>query len=53
MAATVQLSVPIIAAGGGVLFMPETITARLMLASVLMLGGLILALLSPRRRTSS
>jgi drug/metabolite transporter (DMT)-like permease len=41
-AAVVQLSVPVIAALGGVLFMSETITLRLLLASALTLGGILL-----------
>ncbi len=49
MAATVQLSVPIIAAVGGVLFMAEGITERLVLSSVLILGGVGMASLSGRR----
>ncbi|MDD9942435.1 MAG: DMT family transporter [Myxococcales bacterium] len=47
-AATVQLTVPVIAAVGGVLFMSETVTARLLIASVLILGGVMLAL-TPHR----
>lgn len=43
-AATVQLSVPVIAALGGVLWMGEVITARLVVASLLILGGVALAL---------
>jgi drug/metabolite transporter (DMT)-like permease len=44
LAATVQLSVPIIAAAGGIVFMGETVTRRLLVASVLVLGGVALAL---------
>lgn len=43
-AATVQLSVPIIAALGGALLLAEPFTARLALASALTLGGVALAL---------
>jgi drug/metabolite transporter (DMT)-like permease len=39
MAATVQLSVPVLAAAGGVLFLGEPITLRLTLASAAILGG--------------
>lgn len=39
-AATVQLSVPAIAAAGGVLLLGETITLRLVLASAAILGGI-------------
>ena len=53
IAATVQLSVPVVAAAGGIVFMAETITMRLMIASALILGGVMLALLSPRRGATS
>ena len=39
-AASVQLMVPVLAAGGGILFLGETITLRLVLASVAVLGGI-------------
>ena len=45
-AATVQLSVPLIAAFGGVLFLSETITPRLVAASAAILGGIALVLTS-------
>jgi len=48
VAATVQLSVPVIAAVGGVIFMSEAVTLRLAIASGLILGGVALALLSRR-----
>jgi len=48
-AATVQLTVPVLAALGGVVFLAETISARLLLASVLVLGGVTLAVLGRRR----
>jgi drug/metabolite transporter (DMT)-like permease len=41
-AASVQLSVPVIAALGGIIFLGESITPRLSLASVAVLGGLAL-----------
>lgn len=41
-AATVQLSVPVIAAIGGVIFLGEAITLRLVLSSVGILGGIAL-----------
>jgi len=47
-AATVQLSVPVIAALGGVLFLGETITLRLALASIAILGGIALVILERR-----
>jgi len=43
-AATVQLSVPLLAAFGGVLFLSEPITPRLAAASVAILGGIALVL---------
>ena len=43
-AATVQLSVPLIAAFGGVLFLSEPLTVRLGLASLATLGGIALFL---------
>lgn len=43
-AATVQLSVPVIAAFGGVAWLGETMTLRLMLASAAILGGIALVL---------
>lgn len=45
-AATVQLTVPVIAAIGGVIFLSEMITTRLIFAAVLILGGVVLAMLS-------
>mgnify|MGYP001812771999 CR=1 FL=1 len=47
-AATVQLSVPVIAAVGGILFVVERVTLRLFVASVAILGGF--ALVRWRRR---
>jgi drug/metabolite transporter (DMT)-like permease len=49
-AAIVQLSVPALAAAGGVVFLAETITLRLLLASALILGGIALALVARDRR---
>lgn len=43
-AATVQLSVPAIAAAGGVAFLAEPLTARLLIASAAMLGGIAIVL---------
>lgn len=48
-AAIVQLTVPAIAAAGGVLFMGEVLTPRLALASVLILGGVAVAIVARRR----
>ncbi|MEO5958309.1 MAG: DMT family transporter [Opitutaceae bacterium] len=50
-AATVQLTVPVIAAFGGVTFLGETISARLILASLLVLGGVGLAILSRQAKS--
>lgn len=47
-AATVQLSVPVIAALGGVAFLGEALTLRLVLSSVAILGGVALVLLKRR-----
>lgn len=49
-AATVQLSVPVIATAGGALMLAEDISLRLVVASVATLGGVALALLPARRR---
>lgn len=45
-AATVQLSVPILAALGGVIFLAEVVTLRLLIASILILGGVALTVLA-------
>ena len=47
-AATVQLSVPAIAAAGGVVFLGEPITLRLLVASVAILGGVALVVVARR-----
>ena len=44
-AATVQLSVPVIAALGGIIFLGEPITFRLAVASVAILGGITLVIM--------
>lgn len=43
-AATVQLSVPIVTAVGGIVFLGEPVTARLVIASVAILGGVLLVI---------
>lgn len=48
-AATVQLSVPVIAALGGVAFLGEEITLRLVLASLAILGGIAMVILEKPR----
>jgi len=45
-AAIVQLSVPVIAAWGGVVFVSEDVSARLLFAGMLILGGIALTVLS-------
>jgi len=42
-AATVQLSAPVLAAVGGILFLNETLTIRFVLSSIAILGGIALA----------
>ena len=49
-AATIQLSVPVIAALGGVAFLGEPITLRLALASAAILGGIALVILEKSGR---
>jgi drug/metabolite transporter (DMT)-like permease len=44
-AATVQLSVPVLAAAGGIIFLREPITLRFAMASVAVLGGIALVIL--------
>jgi drug/metabolite transporter (DMT)-like permease len=49
-AATVQLSVPAIAAAGGVLLLSEAASLRLVLASIAVLGGIAVVVLGRGRR---
>jgi len=49
-AASVQLAVPVIAAAGGVALLGETLTARLVLSAIAILGGVGLALTRTARR---
>ena len=51
-AATVQLSVPVIAALGGVVFLSEQLTLRLVIASTATLGGIALVLAQRSRQSS-
>jgi drug/metabolite transporter (DMT)-like permease len=51
-AATVQLSVPAIAAAGGILLLGEPLTLRLLLASAAILGGIALVISQTRSRSS-
>ena len=48
-AATVQLSVPVLAAAGGILFLGELITLRFLLASITVLGGIALVVIEKTR----
>ena len=47
-AATVQLSVPVLAAAGGILLLGEPLTLRFLLAATAVLGGIALVVRSPR-----
>ncbi|SNS19248.1 DMT family transporter [Tropicimonas sediminicola] len=49
VAALAQLSVPVIAMAGGMLFLGETLTLRFVLAATLVLGGIAVGVLVPRR----
>jgi len=51
-AATVQLSVPVLAATGGILLLGEPLTLRYLLASVAILGGIALVVLEKNRDRS-
>src|SRR5439155_20221330 len=46
-AASVQLSVPVLAATGGILLLSELVTLRYMLASIAVLGGIALVVVTP------
>jgi drug/metabolite transporter (DMT)-like permease len=48
-AATVQLSVPVLAAAGGIVLLGESLTLRFLLASLAVLGGIALVVLNPYR----
>jgi drug/metabolite transporter (DMT)-like permease len=48
-AATVQLSVPILAATGGILLLHEPITLRYVIASIAVLGGILLVVIEKKR----
>lgn len=49
VAAVAQLTVPVIALAGGMLFLGEAVTLTFVLASVLVLGGVALSVLAPKR----
>ena len=48
-AATIQLSVPVLAAVGGIVFLGETITPRLLMSSAGILGGITIVIMSQKR----
>ena len=52
-AATVQLSVPVLAAVGGVLFLFENVTLRLLFSATLILGGIGLSLPGKQKRRTN
>jgi drug/metabolite transporter (DMT)-like permease len=52
-AATVQLSVPILAAAGGVFFLGEPMTLRLLVASVAIIGGIALVVATGKLSTTA
>lgn len=52
-AATVQLSVPVIAALGGIVFLGEPLSFRIIAASVAVLGGISLVILEKRNPNSA
>lgn len=49
-AAVIQLSAPVLAALGGSILLSERVTARLVVSSIAVLGGIALAIASRRRR---
>ena len=51
-AATVQLSVPVLAAAGGILLLGEPLTLRFVVASIAVLGGIALVVIGPRQPRS-
>ena len=52
-AALVQLVVPVLAAGGGVLVLSEPLSARLVLSAAMILGGIAVAITSRRKKTNT
>ncbi len=53
VAAVAQLTVPVIALAGGILFLGETVSLKFALASALVLGGVALSVLAPQRTSGS
>jgi drug/metabolite transporter (DMT)-like permease len=52
-AGTVQLSVPVLAAGGGILLLGEPLTLRYLLASIAVLGGITLVVIGRNVKVKS
>jgi drug/metabolite transporter (DMT)-like permease len=52
-AAMVQLSVPVLAAAGGVLLLSESVSLRLIVSSLLILGGIFLAIFGKAKLSAS
>jgi drug/metabolite transporter (DMT)-like permease len=52
-AASVQLSVPVLAAAGGILLLGEPLTLRVVLASAAILGGIALVVLQRHGRDAA
>ena len=50
-AAVLQLAVPVIAAGGGIMLLSETANRRLLISAVLVLGGIMLSIFTKRLAT--
>jgi len=53
VAAVAQLTVPVIALGGGIVFLGEVLTLKFAVASVLVLGGVAISVLAPQRTSGS
>ncbi len=49
-AASLQLSVPVLAAGGGIVFLGEAVSVRLLLASAGILGGIAMVIMASENR---
>jgi drug/metabolite transporter (DMT)-like permease len=49
-AAIAQLSVPVLAAIGGIVLLGEALTARFIIAAIIVLGGIGLSVVAPRMR---
>lgn len=47
-----QLAVPVLAATGGIIFLGEQLTARLVIASVLILGGISITIFFRKKQTN-